>query len=624
MIVEMAKAKDLFITKKINSEIVEPTNKNNLFECLKSLFNFENVDVLGFDGISGIIESVDDLTNSLFIANISGKQILYQIQSCVPFIDKNKMLWNFRSAVLETDEINSLFNGNGNVFANIKKGIPATLSGGSINFREHENNRNFNPSEYKRINFGLNARTTNNSTMNIFTLRIKCFVNPTTQNLKSNSPDGSFVFYFPISSFSSRLFPDASKSYPAIYTKLTYNARTISLTDIISKYSTMIKSIEILPFLQNYGKSQTQEGFSKMFEVLQHNVGSTAELDGLEISQIWGGSFTDLGFFVESEPIGDQLVLYNYYDINGAGKGEISTESFPERLANGIRGFIQTPLGNVPFNQNLKGKTNSSKLSITLNDEGFTISMKDWVAKVPPMCINFYTDSSGQIYINSFTTYAQELRQIERENIASKSQMGLNATSNILQGATNTLAGGLSGNPFALAGGIGQLAGGIIGTATDFAQQEIKYNLAKDNLNDKINTETLLAKYQGKQLAGNVTISTFIQDVQQNFFCIFIEKNYLAKRDASNNFQFYCQKDYDYSISYNQNENNVFEIGQNYFANLFEMLKRILGIDGTNNANQFGGDHYSANYNIVFELRKRNSTKCSNDIVLPIRYNFGE
>ena len=157
MIVEMAKAKDLFITKKINSEIVEPTNKNNLFECLKSLFNFENVDVLGFDGISGIVESVDDLTNSLFIAKISGKQILYQIQSCVPFIDKNKMLWNFRSAVLETDEINSLFDSSGNVFANIKKGIPATLSGGSINFREHENNRNFNPSEYKRINFGLNA-----------------------------------------------------------------------------------------------------------------------------------------------------------------------------------------------------------------------------------------------------------------------------------------------------------------------------------------------------------------------------------------------------------------------------------------------------------------------------------
>ena len=69
MIVEMAKAKDLFITKNINSEIVEPTNKNNLFECLKSLFNFENVDVLGFDGISGIIENVDDLTNSLYLSS---------------------------------------------------------------------------------------------------------------------------------------------------------------------------------------------------------------------------------------------------------------------------------------------------------------------------------------------------------------------------------------------------------------------------------------------------------------------------------------------------------------------------------------------------------------------------
>lgn len=598
MICKISIARDGFINCKSN--IIEPTNKNNFVEVLESFFDFEEKDLLGFDGVNCVLENAQDPNSSIFIYTNDTGSFLYQIQKTIPQIHKNKLLWN--CSVLQLDTISNIQNviNGGSAYIELINGIAPNYHEDEIT--KSKAKQNFTPTRKLQLPFGAYVSTTTEHS--IYTLKIKCYVDPTNSGLTSNSPDGSFVFLFPIQA-NSNFFS----------TELTNGSTTAKLQTIVSTYSKSIKSIELLPFLPNQSMVTTSTIGSYEINFEQ----STSEVLKVDIAS--GYQFTELGLFM----LGASVMLPTALCENAYIGNELTFDGINRRLAlgGGVVGFVRTPLGEFPLDfENIPGSLYShdqqTKNIIAIPyDEGFAI-VGNFYCRIPPHYINFYTDSSGEIFINQQTTYQYENKVLELQRQQKQKQSGFDLATTLVGGLVSAGVGTLTGNPFLSAGGLQSAVGSVFGGITNYAQAGIDYNSAKQILDAKIENETLLAKMTGKQVNGNVGVMDFLKYLCANTFEIIVEMNYEEYQDFQN-MPTAVQTNFDYSVSYEENSSFYgLTIENETTVSLFTRLQKIFGLlpndyEWDNNEN--------ANYNIIFKIKNRtNNHLFTNNLILPIRF----
>ena len=191
-------------------------------------------------------------------------------------------------------------------------------------------------------------------------------------------------------------------------------------------------------------------------------------------------------------------------------------------LGGGARGKLITPLGNIPLNFNSfknsmkKNTPYSVSASFYLKSEGWKIDGL-FECEVPPHYINFYTDNAGQVFIQSQTTNAFEMRELYRKFDLEKKSTYLNRGTSILSGIVGSA---LSGN---LVGAIGGVVDNVIGGGRDLLQARMDYNFAKESFEDKVKTQGLLASMTGKSITGNAQASDIIINFSKDILLIIIE-----------------------------------------------------------------------------------------------------
>ena len=540
MIMPIAIAKDGFVD--INTIGFSISQNYDFEETLKLIFNFEDKDLQFFDGNTCRLINAYDPTNSIFIYENQQGKFLYKITSASPVIHKNNFIWlcncykmediSFINKVLTQKQTNEDYFG---VVASIQKNIahsnidPVFASGGNVANKylyKIEVKNNFETNAIDRFYIGADSVI---ATDQNFTLKIKCLVNPTTENLKSTSKDGSFNFLFPIKVGRTTTIGEL----PTISSKITNGTITISIADVISKYSENIKSIELLPF----NCANIDFGTSK-FSFIETS-SDLLTIETLSATTI----FTDCGIFVEQG-------FTNFFDLIYINKLD-----YPKQIVfgGGVRGFVQTPVGNIQLDFSTIYYDDFEKIVCIVKEDGFKI---DGIGKaeIPPMYLNFYTDNAGQVFIQNLTTNAQELRQLEREKIAKQQEEQQQFVQGTLKSGFGVLQNLASGN---IGGAIGNLigvGGGIVESEFNKAKIERDYTRSLTEYNDKIKTQSLLASLTGKQISGNYSIIDFLISLNSFPFLILLEKNYYRQPIISNDNMdetgvYIVQQNYDYSTN---------------------------------------------------------------------------
>ena len=537
MILPIALAKNKFIDCNENAQLNDTSL--DFLECLKRVFNFEERDLMEFDGNSCKLINSYDPTNSIFIYTNQQGKFLYTIIEATPRIHKNNMVWDCLCYKMEDfSKIDQVF-GNGKVaesivFKNIaptKDFIPSNHnSRTSIPEYSVEEKENFKPQEVIKIK----------ANQSWWCFKLKFLVNPTTQtDLVSREPDGSYNFFFPFNHTGP--LATEKEDFPLHYEEYEIREKTtnerLSLQSIVSKYSSNLKSIELLPFFP-----------------YQNNVlGGSISIDN-STGTFWatigdytgGAKWTDAGIFF---PFGHTNKRDNSNDLNC---GNLEMNSVGKiLLGGGARGKLITPLGDIPLNFNSfrnSMKKNTVSASFYLKSEGWKIDGL-FECEVPPHYINFYTDNAGQVFIQSQTTNALEMRELYRKFDLEKKSTYLNRGTSIFSGIVGGL---LSGN---LAGAVGGVVDNVIGGGRDLLQARMDYNFAKESFEDKVKTQGLLASMTGKSITGNAQASDIVINFSKDIFLIIIELNWsLWKKifDGSLARMIIPQRDYDYSVQASQ------------------------------------------------------------------------
>ena len=537
MILPIALAKNKFIDCNENAQLSETSL--DFLECLKRVFNFEERDLMEFDGNSCKIINSYDPTNSIFIYTNQQGKFLYTITEATPRIHKNNMIWDCLCYKMEDfAKIDQVF-GNGKVaesivFKNIAPGsdfIPSTENKRtSIPEYSVEEKENFKPQEVIKIK----------ANQSWWCFKLKFFVNPTTQtDLVSREPDGSYNFFFPFNHTGP--LATEKEDFPLYYEEYEIKEKTtnerLSLQSIVSKYSSNLKSIELLPF----------------FPYKNNVLGGSISIDN-STGTFWatigdytgGAKWTDAGIFF---PYGHTNKRDNSNDLNCDILDASSISKI--LLGGGARGKIITPLGEIPLNFNSfrnSMKKNTVSASFYLKSEGWKIDGL-FECEVPPHYINFYTDNAGQVFIQSQTTNAFEMRELYRKFDLEKKSTYLNRGTSIFSGIVGGL---LSGN---LAGAVGGVVDNVIGGGRDLLQARMDYNFAKESFEDKVKTQGLLASMTGKSITGNAQASDIVINFSKDIFLIIIELNWSLWKKIFNGSlarMIIPQRDYDYSVQASQ------------------------------------------------------------------------
>ena len=537
MILPIALAKNKFIDCNENAQLNETSL--DFLECLKRVFNFEERDLMEFDGNSCKIINSYDPTNSIFIYTNQQGKFLYTITEATPRIHKNNMIWDCLCYKMEDfAKIDQVF-GSGKVAESIVFKNIAPMNDfipGEINARKAipeyavEEKENFKPQEVIKIK----------ASQSWWCFKLKFFVNPTTKtDLVSEEPDGSYNFFFPFKHIEQ--WATEEEEFPLYYAEYEIREKTthelLSLQSIVSKYSSNLKSIELLPF------------FPYKNDVLGGSISVETDGQGVwaTIGDYTGGAkWTDAGIFF---PYGHTNKRDN---SNNLGCGILESSSIGKiLLGGGARGKIITPLGDIPLNFNSfrnSMKKNAKTASFYLKSEGWKIDGL-FECEVPPHYLNFYTDNAGQVFIQSQTTNALEMRELYRKFDLEKKSTYLNRGTSILSGI---VGGALSGN---LAGAVGGVLDNVIGGGSDILQARMDYNFAKEGFEDKVKTQGLLASMTGKSITGNSQASDIVVNFSKNIFLIIIELNWSLWEkifDGSLARMIIPQRDYDYSVQASQ------------------------------------------------------------------------
>lgn len=564
MIMPIAIARDGFIDFDRNSEDTLQGFLDNL--------TFENKDLQFFDGNTCNVVNAYDPTNSVFIYENQQGRFLYTITSATPLIHKNNKIWKCNCfEMVNLNDYDDLIKSNDRqtIFDKLvfNKGIFVDTNLDTRQIKTKVKNNFISMQQYK-------VPFVDRLLRKYFTLKIKCYVNPTTIDLKTEAPDGSYNFLFPL-----RIEENLETfKIEKFTTKISNDVGTIivSLADVISKYSPNIKSIELLPFeVKNIGNE------TLLYDTL---------LETDYVNLFSGGVFTDCGFFVKSN------YSFNYenllYDTD-------LLPSFEKEFVfgGGIRGFLQTPLGNIElsFNSELYDEFSNAKYLIL--EDGFKIDGK-FKCTVPPHYLNFYTDNAGQVFIQNLTTNAQELRQLERENVAKYEEQQQQRVLNALTSASNI-------NPLNIGDYINfgkNLAIDVLkneyltGSGGQF-EREYKRSLAE--YEDKKQTQSLLASMTGKEITGQFGIIDFLKNVNNKYFCFYFETNFYK----NSNGYIISQPDYDYSIDVENVNYNLTDVNYttfNYPINYIASFIRFVIVQNRNNQEE---NRFSKN--ITLFLRNR-------------------
>lgn len=599
MIVELARAIRGYITAKQTPSTI--TNTRNFKECLKAFLEFENVDILGFDGVVGTMESVEEPSNSLFFYSNNTGDFLYQITSATPRTHKNKLLWDIN--VIQVEDLSKINNivGNQSVdwTACIKKQIPERAS----IFNVVDNKPNFSRIKKYMLPFALQAQSVSsgNNFVSIYTLKLKFMVNPLlSTTLSPNAPDGSYNFLFPL------VLDTNGEVCDTILGEIT----TV-LGQVISTYRDNLKSIEVLPFLVNEWNGTKIYNIS-VNEISNKTINFTSLFEFVTL--------TSAGIYVKQDLTGNTQKAYSRYRGDGTpfkdlfgrqvGQESLSINIFDKilNIGGGAKGFLRTPMANIPLDFNIQGL--EDELYFTLKEDGYIISGAFNVI-VPPHYINYYTDSSGSIFYANATTNAFAFRELERDYITQEENAKISNTVSAFSGATSLATGLLTGNFAVAGGGITSLVEGTVGAVGNQKQRENTYNTAKTNLEDKIATDSLLAKYTGKQVLGSVSIGDFFESTKGAYMAFFIETNYFIQLKQDNTSIIITQEDYDFATA---EDTSIGDGGEFY-----DFLDIDIFRTGVAKFGQYG---------IVFSLRAidslgilGNKIKMSNNIYLPIRFN---
>lgn len=601
MIVELARAIRGYITAKQTPEVEIAEDARNFKKCLKAFLEFENVDILGFDGIVGTMESVEEPTNSLFFYSNDTGDFLYQVTSATPRTHKNKLLWDI--SVIQVEDLskinNILSNQNIDWTACIKKQIPERAN----IFNVVDTKPNFSRIKKYMLPFALQKQSIsgNNNFISIYTLKLKFMVNPLLDTtLSPNAPDGSFNFLYP-------LILDTNGE---VCDTILGDSATV-LGQVISTYRDSLKSIEVLPFLVNEWNGTKIYDIS-VYEISNKTINFTSLFEFVIL--------TSAGIYVKQDLTGNTQKAYSRYRNDGTpfkdlfgrqvGQEEYFAKIFDKALniGGGARGFLRTPMANIPLDFNIQGL--EDELYFTIKEDGYIISGAFNVI-VPPHYINYYTDSSGSIFYANATTNAMAFRQLERDYLTQEKNASISNTVSLFSGLSSIAVGLAGKNDYSLSGGIASLMEGTVGALGAQKQRENTYNNAKANLEDKIATESLLAKYTGKQVLGSVSIGDFFESTKGAYMALFIETNYFPMRKQDMSRIMVTQEDYDFATA----EDTATSDGGEFY-NFLDMDIFRTGVD------KFG------QYGIVFSLRAidslgllGNKIKMSNDIYLPIRFN---
>ena len=509
MIMPIAIAKDGFIDMEPNSE----TSLQGLLDNLK----FEDKDLQFFDGNTCRLINAYDPTNSIFIYENEQGKFLYTITSATPLIHKNKKIWLCNCYEMENlNEYNNL----------VKPG--ETFKWGKI---QVYNGKYESVCKYPvKIKVKDNFKTMEKYQVPIdegiryFTLKIKCLTNPTTLDLKTEAPDGSFNFLFPM-----RIEESENLEIEKFTTILTNsnNTQRVSLYEIISKYLPNIKSIELIPFdVHNIGN-----------ETITYDVLPVEDAVSLGVT---GGTYTDCGIFIKN----NYSFTYEALEVDFTKLPNFDAKDLI--FGGGIRGFLQTPLGNIQLDFNSELYEDLPNARFLIKPDGWKIDGK-FKCDIPPHYLNFYTDNAGQIFIQNLTTNAQELRQINRDKIFKEEQNQQNFINSSLRNATGFISNLATGNVAGAFGNIGNVANAGVESELNKISIEREYNKSLAEFRDKQATESLLASMTGKELNGQFSLIDFLQVVNNKYFCLFFETNFIK-----NNFGIVCQPDYDYSIDVSQ------------------------------------------------------------------------
>ena len=597
MLMNIAIAKDGFIDTKQTPNF---TGKTTFLECLQEVLNFEEKDLMEFDGNTCQLVNSYNPTNSIFIYTNQQGTFLYTITDATPRVHKNNFIWDCNCYKMEDVSIIETILGSGKkaesiVFKNIAPTNDFDETG--VNSKLYiQNTPDYNV-EVKE-NFRTQEVLKGNINLDYWCYKLKFLTNPTNDNtLITKEEDGSFNFFFPFymgvpSKDTHYLFPLGTPT-----SKIKYGNDVYTMQDIIKKYSSNLKSVELIPFFP-YGDG-----------VLGGTLTMTTSGDTIEITSISGATFTDAGIFF---PYG--------HTTKRSLSNELTNSNFVNKLkfkalnvGGGINGKLVLPLGEVPINFNsfrLSQRKNLNEVCLYIKSEGWKL---DGLieADAPPHYINFYTNETGQLFIANMTTNAQELREINRQNEYQKTQMGLSKTEDLLSGIiTNAFSGNIGG----IVGTIGNTA---LGVATELAKAEVDYNKAIASYEDKIKTQSLLAQMTGKQISGNALASDIIINLSRNYFVFIFELNYSDAEyyDSVNNVYYrhkIPQKDYDYSTQYTGNEQKKLIVNKTgsfdtdtEYNNVADFVENLFGFyDGSISGDKkiVYYDGIGLNYNVTFKI----------------------
>ena len=601
MQVDICMANRGYLPLKATPDTLIGDNINNFDKVLKAYYTFTTKDLQDFDGVTAVIEADRDPTSSIFFYSNDTGNFIYQITTASPRIHLNKLLWDCGLLQLEkVDDINQIIATNLSYQINALKVVPNSSMSAKA---PADIKSNFSRTLLNTFDLSLKPETISGSNRlsTFYCLKLKFLVNPFVESdnpwlsevMPANSPDGGYVFYYPIT----------LDTVGSLVTRLGFTKdaalHTINLAEVISKYSSNLKSIEVLPFIPNklasgvsvWTLDSTNSGYLEVKENRENIASGTYML------------FTECGIYPKYATIGIKQRAISRW-LNGAdridllgrtvGQEVYGTHIF-NRLLNkggGARGFLRTPQANLilDFNEiditeklsykDSNGNTHEildeDRLYYTLNSEGFTISGA-FKLVVPPHYINYYTDSSGNIFLQNATTNALAYRQLERDQELATSNAKRSIIDNALIGGAVGLA---SGNIINTAVGV---LGGVASGLSGISRQQANYNAQKANLDDKIATDALVAKYTGKQVVGSSNIGDFISSVGGNFIELYIETNYRVTSKGSANtgdLEYYPiagQPDYDYTTPNNRVIGNSGEGFYTDFGGLLNMAEEPQG-----------------------------------------------
>lgn len=510
MIMPIAIAKEGFINL--------PYPLENSLEQILDILPFENKDLQFFDGNTCRLINDYDPTNSIFIYENQQGKFLYTITSASPVIHKNNMIWLCNCLMME----------NLNNYENLRKNYEPLLFNEIVYTKGVYNSifindpvkiqikPNFQALEKFKIPFYSGSEL-----YDYFTLKIKCTTNPTTENLTSKAPDGSFNFLFPIRILEA---DDGKINKFTTQLKNISETKTVDLYNLISTYLPNIKSIELLPF--------------PIYELGGEQIGYDI-IPGENFVRVEVGTFTDCGIFVESN------YSTEYFGLSGIDLSKFPSFDAKELVVGGgIKGFLQTPLGNVDLQFNSDLFDDLATARFLVKEDGWKVDGK-FKCEVPPHYLNFYTDNAGQLFIQNLTTNAQELRQINRDKIFKEESENINFVNSSLKSATGIISNLATGNFAGALGGVGNILNAGVETEFNKMQIEREYNKSLAEYRDKTKTQSLLASMTGRELTGQFSLIDFLTYVNNKYFCFYFETNYFKSYDGQ---FFICQNNYDYSI----------------------------------------------------------------------------